>query len=51
MPTLSGFNSVAYTNMAENADEITSPIIMASIMVRVKLTYGNANVNGAAPLN
>ena len=49
MPTLSGFNSVAYTSMAENADEITSPIMTASRMVSMKFTYGNANANGAAP--
>ena len=49
IPTLFGFNSVAYTNIAENADEITNPIITASIIVRVKFTSGRANANGAAP--
>lgn len=37
IPILFGFNSVAYTNIAEKAEEITSPIMTARIIVNVKL--------------
>lgn len=37
MPTLPGMSSVAYTRMAENAEEMTRPMITESIIVRGKL--------------
>src|ERR1044072_4374187 len=49
MPTLPGTNSVAYTKIAENADEMIRPMITDSTPLQNKLAYGNSRVNGAAP--
>ena len=49
MPTLSGFRSVAYTSMAEKAEAMTRPTMMAMAMVQYRLRYGSASVKGAAP--
>ena len=49
IPTLSGIRSVAYTTIDENAEAIISPERKQNIMVQVRLTYGIAKANGAAP--
>lgn len=48
-PILPGTNSVAYTTIAENADDNTNPTQIATIMVAVRPTCGKSKVNGAAP--
>src|SRR6202012_1104907 len=49
IPILPGISSCAYTSIAENADEIITPIITDNAPVQNRLAYGNKNVNGAAP--
>ena len=48
-PTFIGKSSCAYTRIAENADDIISPIITLSATVHSKFAYGIASANGAEP--
>src|SRR5690606_6012246 len=49
IPTFPGIKSVAYTKIAENAEDIISPIRIAKTTVAVKPVCGNSKVKGAAP--
>src|SRR6202012_4627247 len=45
IPSLPGTSSVAYTRMAEKADERITPMITDNITVHHKVTYGSNKVN------
>src|SRR5690606_40013322 len=49
VPTLPGTRSVAYTKIAEKADEMITPITIASTAVINNPTCGKSSVKGAAP--